>query len=129
MSDSEREREGRAVRIAAIDVGTNSMRLIIAEPRPRGGYRVIDDEKIVTRLGTGLAETGAIDEGVMEHAIEALGRLKAISDGYNVSQLRVIATCAVREASNGKVMSDRARDELGIEMEVISSDDEARFAY
>ncbi|MCA9311843.1 MAG: Ppx/GppA family phosphatase, partial [Phycisphaerales bacterium] len=49
--------------------------------------------------------------------------------GYNVSQLRVIATCAVREASNGKVMSDRARDELGIEMEVISSDDEARFAY
>ncbi len=130
MTDSQdHTSNGQQARIAAVDVGTNSMRLIVAEPQARGGYRVIDDEKVVTRLGTGLAETGAIDEGVMENAIEALGRLKAIADGYNVSCLRVIATCAVREAANGPAMVQRVHDEFGIDIEVVSAEDEARFAY
>ena len=130
MSDSAQQQEaGAAVRVAAIDVGTNSIRLIVAESKLQGGYRVIDDEKIVSRLGTGLAETGSINQEVLDRAVESIGRLKTIAQGYDVTSLRVIATCAVREALNGPEMVRRVKEEFGVEMEVISAEDEARYAY
>ncbi len=118
-----------AARMAAIDIGTNSMRLMVAEPLKGGNYRILDEEKEATRLGQHLSKTGRLDEQAMEKALAALRRMKQIAEGFQVSELRTIATCAVREAANGDEFCRRARDEVGLEIEVIGAEQEARLAF
>src|SRR5256886_7700585 len=79
----------------------NSIRLVVAEIQPDGTYRVLDEDREMTRLGRGLAETGKLATETMEHSLQTLGRMKAIAEGFGVQDLRAIATSAVREASNG----------------------------
>src|SRR6059036_2899650 len=88
-------------RLAAVDIGTNSVRLVVAEIQPDGTYRVLDEDREMTILGRGLAETGKLATETMEHSLQTLGRMKAIAEGFGVQDLRAIATSAVREASNG----------------------------
>src|SRR5262249_27425764 len=90
-----------AHRLAAIDVGSNSVRLIVAEPLRGGNYRILDEEREPTRLGRALNSTGMLDPQSIELTLGALRRFKQIASGYQVDDLRTIATCAVREASNG----------------------------
>ncbi len=116
-------------RLAAIDVGTNSIRLIIAEARTDGTYRVIDDEKEISRLGEGADESGNLGAEPMRRSTEAIARLKEIAEGYGVRELRVVATSAVREANNGQVMVAMVRERAGVDLEIISGDEEARLAY
>jgi len=116
-------------RIGALDVGSNSIRLIVAEVSPDPTYRVIDDEKIIARLGQGLAETGRLDQGRILSAVEGIERLKSIADGFGVERLRAVATAAVREASNGADLINAVRARCGLEIEIISADQEARLAY
>ena len=118
-----------AGRLAAIDIGTNSMRLIIAEPLRGGNYRILDEEKESTRLGVSLSKTGRLDPVAIEKSLAALRRMKQIAEGFQVTQSRTIATCAVREATNGDEFRRRAREELGIEIEVISAEQEALLAF
>jgi exopolyphosphatase/guanosine-5'-triphosphate,3'-diphosphate pyrophosphatase len=118
-----------AHRLAAIDIGTNSIRLMVAEPQRGGNYRILDEEKEPTRLGEHLSKTGRLDPQSMERALAALRRMKQIAEGFQVSELKTIATCAVREATNGPEFCQRALDELGIEIEVIGADQEARLAF
>jgi len=115
--------------LAAIDVGSNSIRLIIAEGPHNGQYRVLDDEKETTRLGSNLQSTGRLDPESIERSLKALRRMKEIAAGYQVRQLRAIATCAVREATNGPEFCERVRDEVGLDLEVVSDKEEARLAY
>lgn len=115
--------------LAAIDVGTNSIRLIIAEGLRQGKYRILDDEKETTRLGSQLGSTGRLDPEAVERSLVALTRMKQIADGYQVSRMRAIATCAVREAEDGEEFCRRVRDEVGLELEVIDSQQEARLAH
>src|SRR6267143_5060423 len=86
-------------RLAAVDIGTNSIRLVVAEVQPDGTYRVLDEDREMTRLGGGLFETGRLADGAMDVSLQALGRMKAIAEGFGVQDLRAIATSAVREAS------------------------------
>jgi exopolyphosphatase/guanosine-5'-triphosphate,3'-diphosphate pyrophosphatase len=116
-------------RIAAIDVGTNSIRLIVAEAFPDGTYRVLDDEKETTRLGQGLAATGAMSTLAMQQAVEALSRMQRIAQGFHVQRLRAIGTCAVREAVNRDFFLELVRDRAGLVIEPISPDEEARLAW
>jgi len=116
-------------RIGALDVGSNSIRLIVAEVSPDATYRVIDDEKIIARLGQGLAETGRLDHSRILSAVEGIERLKSIADGFGVDRLRAVATAAVREASNGADLINAVRARCGLEIEIISADQEARLAY
>lgn len=116
-------------RLAAIDVGTNSLRLVVAQVERDGTYRILDEEREMARLGEGLDLTGVLNEQAMQRALQALGKFKAIVDGFQVRQLRTIATSAVREASNGRVFCDEVHRRYGIAVEVISADDEARFAF
>ena len=118
-----------ASRLAAIDIGTNSIRLLVAEPLRGGNYRILDEEKESTRLGLNLARTGQLDASAIEKSLSALRRMKQIAEGFQVTQLRTIATCAVREASNGDEFCKRARDELGLEIEIISAKQEALLAF
>jgi exopolyphosphatase / guanosine-5'-triphosphate,3'-diphosphate pyrophosphatase len=118
-----------AGRMAAIDIGTNSIRLMVGEPLRSGNYRILDEEKESTRLGASLGKTGRLDPLAVEKSLAVLRRMKQIAEGFQVTQLRTIATCAVREASNGADFRRRALEELGIEIEVISAKQEALLAF
>lgn len=118
-----------AHRLAAIDIGTNSIRLAIVEVLRGGAYRILDEERDSTRLGRALNTTRQLDERAVEASLESLRRMKQIADGFHVRDLRCVATCAVREAENGSDFVERARAEAGVVVEVISSEQEARLAF
>ncbi|MEX2559867.1 MAG: Ppx/GppA phosphatase family protein [Pirellulales bacterium] len=118
-----------AHRLAAIDVGTNSIRLVVAEALRERNYRVLTEEKETTRLGKDLSSTGRLNPAAIEKSLEALRRMKQITVGYQVRELRVIATCAVREAADGAEFCRRAGEEIGLEVEVIGALEEAHLAY
>ena len=115
-------------RLAAIDIGTNSIRSIIIETAGSGKYRILDDEKVLVRLGVGLHQTGAIDPAAWERAIEALSRQKKIIDGYKVASIEAVATSAVRKASNGGDLVRAIKKSTGLDIEVISGEEEAELA-
>ncbi|TWT45643.1 Guanosine-5'-triphosphate,3'-diphosphate pyrophosphatase [Phycisphaerae bacterium RAS1] len=116
-------------RVAAIDVGTNSIRLVVAESDPTVRFRVIEDVKETTRLGAGLYVSGRLDAGAVERSIAALRRMRQIAVDYHVDRIRAVGTSAVREASNGGEFVELARKQAGIEIEPIDADEEARLAF
>jgi len=118
-----------ACRLAAIDIGSNSVRLLVAEALRGGTYRILDEEREPTRLGRSVSEKGQLDDESMERTIHALQTFKQIASGYQATTLRTIATCAVREARNGPEFCRRVREQVGLEVEVISGEREARLAF
>lgn len=116
-------------RCAAIDIGSNSMRLVVAQIVSEFDYRVLDEERESTRLARSLAVNGLLDPQAIENSLAALRRFKKIAEGFGIEDIRTIATCAVREATNGEEFCQRAKDEAGIEIEVISSEMEGQLAF
>jgi exopolyphosphatase / guanosine-5'-triphosphate,3'-diphosphate pyrophosphatase len=116
-------------RIAAIDIGTNSVRSLIVEVFSNGRYRLLDDEKAHTRLGEGVASSGQLSDAAIDRTIEALGRMKGIAEQFGAERIRAVATSAVRRAENRSEFLDRARSELGLDVEVISAAQEGRLAF
>ncbi len=117
-----------ASRLAAIDIGSNSVRMIVAEALRGGTYRILEEEREPTRLGRSVA-AGLLDDESVARSIQALKSFRQIASGYQVANLRTIATCAVREARNGPEFCRRVREEVGLEVEVISGEREARLAF
>lgn len=112
---------------AAIDLGTNNCRLLIARPSDEN-FVVIDAFSRVVRLGEGLAQTGRLSDEAMDRA---LGALKICSDKLrkrNVHLARSVATEACRRATNGAAFIERVRRETGIALDIISAQEEARLA-
>jgi exopolyphosphatase / guanosine-5'-triphosphate,3'-diphosphate pyrophosphatase len=118
----------RTNRLAAIDIGTNSIRSIVIDPLPNGKYRILDDEKVLVRLGEGLNQTGRISPAAWERAMEALTRQKKIIDGFKVRAVEAVATSAVRKAANGPEFVREIRERIGLDVAVISGDEEAELA-
>lgn len=116
-------------RLAAIDIGTNSIRLIVAEASADGSYRVLDDEKEITRLGRGLHATGKLEAATQEHSAITIARMKSIAEGYGAAEIRVVATAACREASNAAEFLELVRERAGLAVEVIPAEQEALLAY
>lgn len=116
-------------RIAAIDIGSNSVRLVVAQVLPSGGYRVLDEERENTRLAAALTETGRLAPEAEEATLLALRHFLSIAEGYGTKQVRAIATSAVRDASNGAKFCARVQQDLGLNVEVITAGEEARLAY
>ncbi|MFT3878086.1 MAG: hypothetical protein QM703_00320 [Gemmatales bacterium] len=86
-------------RLAGIDIGSNSIRLIIAEvTEDISNYRVLDDHKETTRLAHGLTNSNKLTPEAMAHSLNALRRMKALIDGHKVDHVEVIATSAVRRS-------------------------------
>src|SRR6266567_3740327 len=112
-------------RIAAIDIGTNSIRCIIAEASKEGKFKILDDEKATVRLGERLAMTGVISGEASSRAIEAIRRFQKLVTGLHVEAVEAVATSAVRTATNGKELIATLSKELGHEITVISGDEEA----
>ena len=115
-------------RIAAIDIGSNSIRCIIAEASNDGKFRIMDDEKATVRLGERLAMTGVISEEASNRAIEAIQRFQKLVTGLNVEAVEAVATSAIRTAANGKELVASLSKELGHEIRVISGEEEAELA-
>jgi len=118
-----------AGRLAAIDIGSNSVRLLVAEVLRGGAYRILDEEREPTRLGRSVGAEGVLDDASIEATVAALRSFRQIAAGYQVTALRTIATCAVREARNGPEFCRRVREEIGLDVEVISGEREARLAF
>jgi len=116
-------------RIAAIDVGSNSVRLLVAEYDPASGLSIIDELKDHPRLAAGLASTGCLDEGAMNRAIQALGRMREVCQRRGVRRISAVATAAVREAENGPWFVRRVRQELDIPLRIIDAETEAALSY
>lgn len=112
---------------AALDLGTNNCRLLIA--RASGdGFKIIDSYSRVVRLGKGLTSTGRLSEESMDAAVEALAVCAKKMKARRVKRWRCVATEACRKASNGQEFLDRAKEEGGISLEIISPRVEARLA-
>jgi exopolyphosphatase/guanosine-5'-triphosphate,3'-diphosphate pyrophosphatase len=118
-----------ACRLATIDIGSNSVRLLVAEALRGGAYRILDEEREPTRLARSVSARGLLDEDAITATIAALKTFKQIAAGYQVTGLRTIATCAVREARNGPDFCRRVREEIGLDVEVISGEREAQLAF
>lgn len=128
MSDT-KTKQNEHRRLAAIDVGTNSIRLIVAELKPDGGYRIIDDEKERTRLGGGMDASGKISDEALQVSAQAVARMHSIAMGYGVESIRAIATSAPREASNGQELVKLVKEHSGLDLEIIEAEEEARLAH
>jgi exopolyphosphatase/guanosine-5'-triphosphate,3'-diphosphate pyrophosphatase len=115
-----------ALRLAAIDIGTNSIRLVVAEVAADGAYSVLEEEREMTRLGHGLFKRGRLTSESMERSLAALTKMKTIADGFVVEELRAVATSAVREATNGRAFCQEVRRRCGLRVEVISGEEEAQ---
>ncbi len=113
------------VSYAALDLGTNNCRLLVAR-RAGGGFRVIDAFSRIVRLGEGLTGSGELSETAMARTIDALRVCAGKLDHRHVSIGRYVATEACRQAQNCADFLERVRDETGIELEIISTAEEAR---
>lgn len=122
-------REKGAVRLSAIDIGSNSIRQIIADVSPDGRIRVIDEMKAAPRLGSGVDINGIMSEESIRYALDALQRMADLAKQYGVSGLDVVATSAVREAANSRGFIDLVRREIGVKVRVLHGEDEARLAF
>jgi len=112
---------------AALDLGTNNCRLLVATPRDRG-FRVVDAFSRIVRLGEGIGANGQIGEAAMVRAIEALKVCGAKLAERQVTRTRMIATEACRAAANGAEFVARVLEETGLALEIVSQETEARLA-
>ncbi len=112
---------------AAIDLGTNNCRLLIARPTHEG-FRVVDAFSRIVRLGEGLGRSDRLSEAAMRRAVEALGICADKMRRRRVRQYRAVATEACRRAANRHAFTARVAKETGIELEIIDQAEEARLA-
>ncbi|WP_064693934.1 Ppx/GppA phosphatase family protein [Rhizobium aegyptiacum] len=113
---------------AALDLGTNNCRLLIAQPTRPGQFRVVDAFSRIVRLGEGLAASGRLSDEAMERAIEALRICAGKLRNREIRRMRLIATEACRQAINGAEFLGRVVAETGLELEIIDRETEARLA-
>lgn len=128
-SPPSRSGETARMRIAAIDIGTNSVHMIVVQVRPDFSFEVIDREKEMVRLGAGGLDGRALGDSAMASALQALGKFRRLADSYGVDQIVAAATSATREAENGGDFLDAVRAHTGIEARVISGMEEARLIH
>lgn len=118
----------KKTRLAAIDIGTNSIRCIVVEADQQGRFMVLDDEKATVRLGEQLGKTGAISPAAFSRAVEAISRIRKLINGLKVTEVEAVATSAVRSATNGPELVEVLCRELRREIRVISGEEEAELA-
>lgn len=112
---------------AALDLGTNNCRLLVAKPSGHS-FRVIDSYSRVVRLGRGLATTGRLSDESMDAAVEAIGTCADKIKARSATRWRCVATQACRQASNGDAFLERVKRETGLTLEIISPRVESRLA-
>jgi len=118
-----------ARRYAAIDVGTNSVKFHIGERSADGSWRAVVDRAEITRLGEGLAETGVLNPSPMERTINAIAGMVDEAGRERVDEIVAVGTAGLRIARNRADFVAAVKDRCGLDLEVISGDEEARLSY
>jgi exopolyphosphatase/guanosine-5'-triphosphate,3'-diphosphate pyrophosphatase len=116
------------MRVAVVDIGTNSTRLLISEVED-GAVTEVDRRTIVTRLGEGLEATGRIADAAAERVSGALAGYRQAIDELGAERIVAVATSAVRDAENGPAFRDEIERRFGIDARTISGDEEARLTF
>jgi exopolyphosphatase / guanosine-5'-triphosphate,3'-diphosphate pyrophosphatase len=118
------------VRVAAVDCGTNSLRLLVADVDPAAGLLTDVDRRLeLVRLGQGVDATGRLAPDALARTLQVLRGYAAIIEAAGVSAVRVVATSATRDAANAAEFVAGVRGVLGIEPEVLSGEEEARLSF
>ena len=117
------------VRIAAIGIGSNSIRQIVADVSRDGEIRVIDEMKAAPRLGEGVGETGRLSDSAIRNALDALLRMATLTRQMGAVRTEAVATSAVRDAENGPEFIAAVRDTTGISVRILDGDEEALLSY
>ncbi len=112
---------------AALDLGTNNCRLLVARPT-RGGFRVVDAFSRIIRLGEGVTASGRLGDAAISRAVDALRVCRSKMRNRGVTRTRLIATEACRAAGNGEAFLRIVRERVGIELEIVDRETEARLA-
>ena len=115
------------LRIAALDLGSLTVRLAVAEVSP-GGMKILAHHREITALGEELAQTGFLTEAAMARTIEALRGFSRLMEDYKVAAYDAVATHAVRQARDRRKFLDRIRDSLGLKVRVLTPEEEARLS-
>ena len=116
------------MRVAAIDVGTNSARLLVAEEQP-GGFRSIDRRMVITRLGQGVDRSRVLDAEALDRTLKTIAEYAATCGELGVKKLRVTGTSAVRDARNREEFFEGVRLLTGAEAELLTGEQEARATF
>lgn len=116
-------------RLGIIDIGSNSVRLVVVELGGECSYRVFDELKETVRLGDDLDLTGELNEKRIDKAIKALKMFKNLCDAVQVEEVIAVATAAVRKATNRDLFLTRVQAEVGFSIRVLSGEEEAHFAF
>jgi exopolyphosphatase / guanosine-5'-triphosphate,3'-diphosphate pyrophosphatase len=119
----------RGPRYAVIDVGTNSVKLHVGEQGADGAFRRIHDRADTTRLGEGLERTGRLGRAPVERTVDAIAVMAADARSHAAEAIAAVGTAGLRIAPNAADLIDAVRDRTGIDVEVISAEEEARVAY
>ncbi len=117
------------MRVAVVDIGTNSTRLLVADVRGDGEVCELERQSTVTRLGQGVDASGALAPEAMERVFATLDRYRAMIDGHGASETTAVLTSAVRDASNGAEFAARVRDDFGLDARTLSGDEEAQLSF
>ncbi len=116
-------------KIAAIDVGSNAMRMVVGEVDEAWRVNTLENIRLPVRLGRDVFSKGYLEQETIQQTEEAFLRFKHVADNYGIQRLRAVATSAAREASNGGLLIERVLSASGIEIEVISGEEEARLIH
>ncbi len=117
------------MRIAAIDVGSNSIHMVVAQVESDGRFRVLDRAKEMVRLGRRSLSSGRLSSEAMTVGLRTLAAFQTLAERQGVVRFNAVATSAVREASNGGDFIQRVKDEVGLRVKVIPGREEARLVY
>ena len=130
LSEASRTSSRSIRKVAAIDIGTNSTHLLVASVDTTLGTFSIDQaEKSTTRLGERDPDTGQLSAAAMQRGFDTLRRFCDLATSHSVEQIVTAATSAVREAPNGREFLQKIKDELGLEVDLVSGPEEARLIY
>jgi len=117
------------VRVAVVDIGTNSTRLLVADVGSGGALSELDRRSTVTRLGEGVDATGELGEQPQQRVFTALDEYAEAIDALEAQARTAVMTSAVRDAANGPAFAARVRDRYGLEGRTLSGDEEARLTF
>src|SRR5690348_6464965 len=116
-------------RVAAIDIGSNSIRQIVADVSPDGMIQVVDEMKAAPRLAAGLSSTGELSAASIAAALEAVDRMATLARTLGAERIDAVATSAVREATNSQAFLADIQRATGLKVRVLSGDEEARLSF
>jgi len=117
------------LKVAAIDVGSNALRMTVGEVDDSWKVKAIENIRIPVRLGQDVFTGGMLEETSMQHTEDAFRRFQRVAEDFDVYRLRAVATSAMREAGNGQLLADRIFHLTGIKVAIIDGDEEARLIH